>query len=706
MFKRLLPMAGHTRGNRSAVTCDLKCGNACAQEIPNTSGNPTFHSIAEAAISRRHALGLGGLAAAVVVGHASAHAPSAAADHGRFPTGGGKLPFDTVPPVPRTVDDMTVPAGYDYHSIIRWGDPLFSNAPEFDITAQTGATQSTQYGYNCDYLNVISDGGNDRRGYLVSNHEYTNENIMFSPEYIASNPKDVAEAGIAAHGMSVVELQRAKQGEPWNYIRGGRRNRRITGFTPFTASGPAAGHALLKTKDDQTGRRILGTLNNCGGGTTPWGTVLSGEENFNQYFVGRGTSEEARYGITPSATSRGWERFHERFNLTVPGNENEAHRFGWIIEVDPEDPNSTPVKHTMLGRFKHEAGTVQIAKSGHAVVYSGDDERHDYVYKFVSAKKYRAGDKKHNMSLLADGTLYVARFDGNSPAAQIDGSGRVPADGAFDGSGVWIPLATGNTSHVPGMTAAEVCVFTRLAADKVGATKMDRPEDIEPNPATGKVYIALTNNSRRTVADEANPRVPNRDGHVIELIETGDHTSTRFTWNILMLCGDPSVSSSVYFSGFPAEQVSPISCPDNVAFDSEGNLWISTDGQPGTIGLCDSLHKVQLTGPNRGKVMQFLAVPRDAETCGPVIHDRDNSVFVNVQHPGENGTWGAHTSFFPDFMPAGGPLQARGDVRAPRPTTVQVYRTTGNNGVGHGAGGQGNGKGKGKGIGKGAPTGR
>ncbi|HEY4616297.1 MAG TPA: PhoX family phosphatase, partial [Citricoccus sp.] len=684
MLKRLLPMAGHTRGNRLPITCELKCGSACAHPVPNTSGNPHFRDIANAAISRRAALGMGGgLAAAVVVGASTvAGAPEAAADHGRRGKGAGGLRFEAIDPVPRTVDDMTVPRGYDWEPIIRWGDPLFKDSPEFDAAAQTGESQAAQFGYNCDYLDVVSDGRSGRSGYLVSNHEYTNENIMFPPEYIASNPKDVVEAAIAAHGLSVVELRRDGRGEPWEYVRGGRRNRRITGFTPFAVDGPAAGSDLLKTTDDPSGTRVLGTLNNCAGGTTPWGTVLSGEENFNQYFVGSGAAEERRIGISPGPTDRQWEKVYPRFNLNNDGYANEANRFGWIVEVDPEDPDSTPVKHTALGHFKHEAGTAVISTDGHAVVYSGDDERNDYLYKFVSRKRYRKGDKRHNMTLLSEGTLYVARFDGDSPASEIDGSGELPSDGAFDGRGRWIPLVRNDRSLVPGFTVEEVLVNTRLAADAVGATSLDRPEDVETNPVTGKVYLALTNNSERTAGtvDEANPVAytdgGNRDGHVIELVERrGDHASERFSWNILLLAGDPETSETAYFSGFPVDKVSPISCPDNLAFDSEGNLWISTDGQPGKIGYADALHKVTLEGRHRGRVEQFLAVPADAETCGPVIHDRDNSVFVNVQHPGEGGAWGEHTSYFPDFVPGG---ELSGDLVAlPRPSVVQVFSVSG-----------------------------
>jgi secreted PhoX family phosphatase len=690
LLKRQLPMAGHTRGNRSPITCQLKCGNACAHEAPNTSGNTPFRDIADAAISRRAALGLGGgLAAAVVVGAQSVgSAPTAVAHGGPRPKGGGTLRFDAIDPVTRSVDDMTVPAGYDWTTIIRWGDPLFDDSPEFDIAAQTGESQSAQFGYNCDYLDIISEGRNDRRGYLVSNHEYTNENIMFSPDYQASHPEDVINAAIAAHGLSIVDLRRDGKGQPWEYVRGGRRNRRITGSTPFAVDGPAAGSDLLKTADDPSGTRVLGTLNNCAGGTTPWGTVLSGEENFNQYFVGTGAAEERRIGIKPGPTERKWETVHPRFNLNNEGYANEANRFGWIVEVDPEDPTSTPVKHTALGRFKHEAGTAVLSRDGHAVVYSGDDEKNDYLYKFVSRKKYRKGDKRHNMTLLSDGTLYVAQFRGDSPESEIDGSGDLPSDGAFDGRGRWIPLVKGNRSLVKGMTVDEVLVHTRLAADRVGATPMDRPEDVETNPVTGKVYMALTNNSDRTAqtADEANPVAGNRDGHVIELVERrGDHTAERFSWNILLLAGDPAKSDSVYFSGYPADKVSPISCPDNLAFDSQGNLWISTDGAPGKIGYSDALHKVTLEGRDRGRVEQFLAVPADAETCGPVIHDRDNSVFVNVQHPGENTEkWGEFTSRFPDFLPASGPVQVGDKVAAPRPSVVQVFSTTGNNGTGRG----------------------
>jgi secreted PhoX family phosphatase len=214
---------------------------------------------------------------------------------------------------------------------------------------------------------------------------------------------------------------------------------------------------------------------------------------------------------------------------------------------------------------------------------------------------------------------------------------------------------------------------------------MDRCEDVQPSLHTGKVYVVCTNNSDRGKTDaagnyvkegptEVNPRNLNRDGHIVEITESGDQTSTTFGWNLLMVCGDPARNTSTYFSGFPADKVSPISCPDNVAFDSVGNLWISTDGAPSSIGYADGLFKVTLDGAERGKVEQFLAVPREAETCGPIIHDEERTVFVAVQHPGEEGSFADQHSYFPDYVEAG-TTPERGQARAPRPSVVQVFRT-------------------------------
>ena len=683
--RTLLPLAdvssgpSHARGKRSPVTCRLKCGDACAHPVPNESDNDYFPDIASMALSRRGLLGAGAVSglALTVAAPAAARTGGLAAEAVE-----GGLSFTAIAPVPKTVDDVTVPDGYRWDALVRWGDPLFDDAPAFDVMNQSESAQEQQFGYNCDYLDLIPLGTRGTRAVLVANHEYTNEAIMFPP---TSDPAQIAankRTAIAAHGLSVVSVKRRSPGRPWRLDPSRKLNRRITGMTEFTVDGPAAGSDLLKTKDDPTGTRVLGTLNNCAGGTTPWGTVLSGEENFNQYFVANASARNSRYGIASSvaADNRQWWTVEPRFDARTPGYENEVHRHGWVVEIDPMDPESTPVKHTALGRFKHEAATIRIAPSGRVVAYSGDDERFDYIYKFVSRRTYddsgTAAARARNMTLLSEGDLYVAKFTGDSPAVEITGTGALPSDGAFDGSGEWLPLVQDGVSKVPGMSVAEVLVFTRLAADAVGATKMDRPEDVECHPQTGAVYVALTNNTQRGLpgrapVDEANPRTPNREGHVIEMIEAGDDpTSLTFGWKILLVCGVPG-SAGTYFGGYTGP-VSPISCPDNVAFDTAGNLWISTDGQPGTIQFCDALHKVTLTGPDRGKVEQFLAVPVEAETCGPVIHDQDGLVFVCVQHPGEDGTWAAQRSYFPDYLEAG--AQRDGKWGGPRPSVVQVYR--------------------------------
>jgi secreted PhoX family phosphatase len=681
----LLPMLGHTKGKRSAVTCALKCDNACTGEVCNTSSNSYFRDIASATMSRRAALGFGAAGAlAVAFGSALTSPESAVAGGpGLSPAakngyGASKLKFTAIAPVDAAVDAFTVPEGFTWQPVIRWGDPIFNDVPDFDLNNQTVSAQEKQFGYNCDYTDILEiPGSKGRRAVLFANHEYTNDAIMFPPTMSAV---DVRKVGAAAHGLSVVELERKNKNTPWTYVKGAELNRRYLNSTVYELTGPAAGSALVKTIDDPSGRRILGTLGNCAGGTTPWGTILSGEENFQGYFVGNGTSAgDKRYGITNKPTARQWELDEDRWDTRKTGYENEANRFGYIVEVDPFDPTSTPKKHSSLGRFKHEGANVIVAESGHVVAYSGDDERFDYLYKFVSKDKYREGDRKHNMTLLSAGDLYVARFTGSSPSFEITGTGTVPADGGFDGTGEWLPLVVGGESQVPGMSVERVLVYTRLAADKVGPTKMDRCEDVEPSLHTGKVYVACTNNSDRGKigkegATEVNPRNANRDGHVVEITETGDQTSTSFTWNLLMVCGDPSSGDVTYFSGFPVDQVSPISCPDNLAFDSVGNLWISTDGAPSGIGKADGLFKVTLDGAERGRVEQFLAVPRDGETCGPIIRDEERTVFVSVQHPGEDGTFDAQLSFFPDYVPAG-TTPARGQARAPRPSVVQVFRT-------------------------------
>ncbi|MGH3456268.1 MAG: PhoX family protein, partial [Nocardioidaceae bacterium] len=559
--------------------------------------------------------------------------------------GGAARGLRFTPVAPNTADAVTVADGYDQNVVIRWGDPILRGAPAFDQGNQTARAQAAQFGYNNDFLTLLPLPDGDGRQVLVANHEYTDEVLMFAGYDPANPTREQVEIAWAAHGLSVVVVQEDGETGKLTAVTRDPLNRRITATSEFRLTGPAAGSELLRTSADSTGTLALGTLNNCAGGTTPWGTILSGEENFNQYFANGGSVTDPataarlkRYGIGGAASERKWERFDKRFD--VAQEPNEVNRFGYVIELDPHDPESTPRKHTALGRFKHEAAQPRLTADGRPVVYMGDDERFDYFYKFVSSKQMMRGAgraaREHNLTLLDEGTLYVAKLTGDSPASQIDGSGKLPEDGEFDGSGEWIRLASGDTSYVDGMSAEEVYVFTRLAADKVGATKMDRPEDVEPSPRTGRVYVALTNNKDRGAtgkasADEANPRNANKHGQILELAESGDDpTSKQFSWRLFLVCGDPN-DPNTYFAGFPKEQVSPISCPDNVAFDPYGNLWISTDGN--ALGTHDGLFGVATTGERRGEVKQFLTVPKGAETCGPIVQDR--RVLVAVQHPGE-----------------------------------------------------------------------
>ncbi|QXW00525.1 MULTISPECIES: PhoX family protein [Rhodococcus] len=674
--------------SRASITCQYKCGNACSHEVPNTSEGAYFRDIARAALSRRGMLRGSGMAVlAVGAGSAlagcsdgTAEAAPGTGSAGSSDGGTGSTPAGTnfTAVAPNKADAVTVPDGYEQGVVIRWGDAVLAGAPAFDFENQTAAAQALQFGFNNDFAGLLPVEGQPNTYLLVVNHEYSTEPAMFRG-YDAENPtEEQVKIGLASHGLSVVQVK-GDSGSGKLVPEIGANNRRITGTTEFLVTGPAAGSDFLKTSADPTGTKVLGTLNNCAGGVTPWGTVLSGEENFNQYFANAEAVTDPivaprlkRYGLAGGASERKWERFDKRFDLVA--EPNEVNRFGYVVEVDPWDPSSTPVKHTALGRFKHEAATIYITSDGTVVAYSGDDERFDYMYKFVSSRKMQDGKSqaamRHNMTLLDAGTLYVAKLSGNS-AGEIDGTGKLPSDGKFDGTGEWVAiLRTGEDgkgeSLVDGMSAEEVAVFTRQAGDKVGATKMDRPEDFEANPKSGKVYVALTNNTKRGVdggaaADEANPRNNNKNGQVLEIAD--DHAGTTFGWNLLLVCGDPATADT-YFGGFDKSKVSPISCPDNLAFDPHGNLWISTDGN--ALKSNDGLFSVVLEGENRGETKQFLTVPVGAETCGPIVDEK--RVIVCVQHPGEtdDASIESPASHWPD-----------GGASQPRPSVVAAWKKDG-----------------------------
>jgi secreted PhoX family phosphatase len=469
------------------------------------------------------------------------------------------------------------------------------------------------------------------------------------PVTLVNASQEIVDVELAAHGMTIVEVRRNGDGQ-WEYVADSPYNRRITGFTPMELTGPAAGSELVKTSEDPDGINVLGMLNNCAGGQTPWGTALTGEENFHQYFGNLDAMEASdpvrkaheRFGLPRGASERLWEQYHPRFDLSQ--EPHEPLRFGWVVEIDPYDPEWTPRKRTALGRVKHEGATSAVAKHGQVAFYTGDDERFEYAYKFVTAGSYDPDNREANRDLLDEGTLYVARFND-------------------DGTGQWLPLVQGEgdlTEENGFASQADVLVSTRQAADVVGATKMDRPEDFETNPVTGKVYLVCTNNSNRTLdeIDRANPRPNNFAGQIIEIIESnGDHAATSFTWEIFILAGDPETSGTWYGG---QEGVSPFAAPDNLTFDVDGNIWISTDGLGNSLPGNDGLFVAATEGEERGLSRQFFSTVPGAECSGPIFNTDNTALWASVQHPGEGGTVEEPVSLWPD-----------GEVTA-RPTVVLI----------------------------------
>ena len=629
----------------SCFNCRFDCGSLVSR-VDKGHGE-TFGEVLQRRLSRR-----GLFKAGIVLSSALALGPQLAPGQARTAHAtpadapvqqGPHLSFGAIPQ--DTADRVAVAEGYSAQTVIAWGDPLFSDVGAFHLETLNAAEQERRFGYNSDfvlYTPLPYGSGNTSEGLLWNNHEYTDGLMMF-PGYDAKNPtSEQVDVELAAHGGSIV-LVRRNGGGQWEYDRTSTYNRRITATTPMTLSGPAAGDDWLKTSEDPSGTRVSGTLNNCGGGWTPWGTILTAEENFNQYFANTDLlpAEDARkrvharYGMPTAASERLWEKYYDRFDVSK--EPNEAFRFGWVVEIDPYETSATPVKRTALGRMKHEAATTVVTASGKLVVYTGDDERFDYMYKYVSDGLVNTRDRSANRNLLDQGTLYVAKLND-------------------DGTGQWLPLVFGQgplTKENGWRNQADVLIRTRQAGDALGATKMDRPEDFEVNPVSGKVYVALTNNTQRgadgrPAPDKANPRANNAMGHIIEIAEDGgNHSRLTFTWDIFILAGQPTDPTS-YFAGFQKDQVSGFACPDNISFDSRGNLWIATDGQPSAIKVNDAILAVATEGPERGLVKQFLTSAVGSEVASLYVMRDDSALFASIQHPGEGGSLAAPTSTWPD----------------------------------------------------------
>ena len=622
----------------------------------NPTDNRTMGEIIAARFSRRRFL-MGSLAVSAIAATVSPLALIAAGE--ARAAEGSAFKFDELE---AGIDDKHhVAPGYDADVLLRWGDPLFADSPDFDPTKQSAEAQAKQFGYNNDYVGYIAIDGSAEHGLLVVNHEYTNPHLMFpgivkvvekdgkKKAEVAPLSKEQVDVEMAAHGGTIVEIR--KDGGKWQVVRDGKLNRRIMSTTEMALSGPVAGHDRVKTNADPSGTKVIGTMNNCAGGVTPWGTYVMAEENIHGYFSGElpeGHKEAANYkrlGIPEGAYE--WGAHYDRFNLAK--EPNEPNRFGWIVEVDVNDPTSTPRKRTAMGRFKHEGAESIVAKDGRVVFYLGDDERFDYVYKFVTSGKFNADDRAANMNLLDDGTLHVAKF-------------------AEDGSVEWMPIVFGQgplTAQNGFASQADVLIETRRAADLLGATKMDRPEDIQPNAGNGKVYVMLTNNTKRKAeqVDAANPRAENAFGHIIEIVEDGgDFTATRGKWEVLLKCGDPSVADVGATFSTATTANGWFGMPDNCAVDSAGRLWVATDGQgPKATGRTDGLWAVDTEGAARATSKLFFRVPIGAEMCGPLFAPDDQTAFVAVQHPGDGGEdWEAFgrpsyyedpSTRWPDFKP-------------------------------------------------------
>ncbi len=644
------------------------------------------------------------------------------------------------------LDVVTVPAGYTVSVLYRAGDPLTGTTAAFrndgtdtDFASRAGDQHDALYYFPLAATGTARDTGNSTRGLLVMNHEnivqvYLHPN---GPTTVAgARPEAEARKEIEAHGVSVVEVTQGAAGA-WTYVQNGALNRRITPFTPVTFAGPARGNALLQTAFSPAGTDGRGTINNCANGYTPWGTSLTCEENWAGYFRRpaatdnpRRTAREvvalARYGVTSANGNYGWatvvpadasSTLYRKWDAQATGASatadyrNEPNQYGWVVEMDPYDTSRPIKKRTALGRMNHEGCWPGNFVAGRKPAwYTGDDAQNEYLYKFVSNTAWVAADATatDRMAIgdkyLDAGILYVAKFDAS-------------------GSGTWLPLVFGQNGLTPSNTLyafadqADVLTHCRLAADAVGATKMDRPEWTAVNPVTGEMYLTLTNNSSRTNAntDAANPRsyqdppsasYGNRNGHILRLRETGDTTeATAFRWDIYAFgAGSDLDATNINLSGLDA--TNDFSSPDGLWFgrasnvSGQGNpvLWIQTDdgaftdvtncmmlaALPGVTGdgaartvtnrnaAGVTTTQSTIVGKTPGTALKrFLVGPIECEITGVDSTPDGRTLFVNIQHPGENGSIAALTSNWPASQTGAAP------GNRPRSATVVIQRTDG-----------------------------
>ena len=624
-------------------------------EDSNTSANQSIHQVSDPARRRLLQGGLGGALAGAFGGLGACAA---------VPSAGARLGFQALPT--STADAVVVPPGYVAQVLAPWGEPvgIAGAMPAFKPDASNSADeQALQMGMHHDGMQFHAlppDAQGQPRGLLVINHEYTDDGLLH-PGGLNDWSADKVRKAQAAHGLAVIEVVLVNGA--WQLVRPSRFARRITANTPFAVQGPAAGHRLMRTAADPDGRVVLGTINNCASGYTPWGTVLSGEENWAGYFdgVAKPDADQQRWGMSRSGWYK-WGAHDPRF--VIERNPNEFHRFGWVVEIDPMDATSTPVKRTALGRAAHEGAWVALTRDQRAVVYSGEDARFEYIYKFVSRDRMaRAGNgltaAQANRTLLDHGTLYVARFDA-------------------DGSGRWLPLVQGQgplTAANGFADAGEVVIKSRQASDLLGATKMDRPEWLAIDQARGEVYCTLTNNSQRGAKDRpgvdgANPRANNSMGHIIRWKEQGDFDSLVMRWDHLLLAGDPA---SVRAEARGNIRGDAFASPDGLLLDQRGVLWIQTDISPTALNQGEMVrlgnNQMLACDLSSGEVRRFLTGPVGCELTGATMAPDGRTLFVNIQHPGESpgerndAATPRKFSNWPDFRPDGRPRSATLAIR-------------------------------------------
>lgn len=676
-------------------------------KVSNPSDVPSLAALAAAAGADgpRRRLLLGSLGAALLPACAAGGAGQVVAP-AAGEAGERMLGFRPVPSA--TGDQVLVPEGYHAQPLLPWGTPIDGRAPPFRPDAgNTAEEQLRQIGDNHDglaYFGFDADGRSpglrSDEGLLLINHEYINPEYFFGPPPPGLSADALARERVrkaqAGHGASVVHVRRQADGR-WQQVEGARLSRRLHAHTPMRLCGPAAGHVLLRTAADPGGRQVLGMLGNCGSGRTPWGTYLSCEENFHGYFGWSGrraaTPLEARYGLSREGFGLAWHACDPRFDLDL--HPHEAHRFGWVVEIDPFDPDALPRKQTALGRFKHENAEVVLDPDGRVVVYMGCDERNEYLYKFISEGRFdpRAPRSAANRRLLERGTLHVARFE--------------------SGGGRWIPLVHGQ--H--GLTAAhgfhdpgEVLVRARQAADRVGATPMDRPEWMAAHPRVpGEVYASLTHNPQRggdtlnpidgrgpagaarPPVDGPNPRPHNVWGHILRWREAGGRAAAlHFEWDLFALAGQPGIGGARAPSA-NLHAGNLFNSPDGLAFDAFGRLWIQTDGNCSNRGDFAQMGNNQMLAadPASGEIRRFLVGPSGCEVSGLAWTPDRRTLFVNIQHPGEIARGpGRHPRLAADPDPArlaaeptllsAWPASQTGEPPSrPRSATVAIWREDG-----------------------------